>query len=179
MEEDVFLIPEDVNEIKLAQKFKDYDSPIAEVAATVEEPTPLPQSNSEASASEEPIEYEGDFEKRLLVLYQGASLAEDTKGFLLKILQAVSHNLKDIALVSSSQISTLPPNCISHLGPHKVIVFGNLSHPIIQLKEHDYEIKSNEGTEYLFADDLGLIFGDDKLKRKLWTSLQAFFNIKK
>ncbi|WP_225444211.1 hypothetical protein [Echinicola arenosa] len=184
MDEDIFLIPDDATELLLANKFKNYGEDLPEETGIVSEPAPAlspTEVNSNNSQDNDIItlSYEGDFEKGLLIIYQGEEMSEDIKAFLLKILRAVSYSLKDIGLVSSVQLSSFPPTALNQLNAHKVIVFGRLSHPIIKLKEANYEITADGDTEYIFADDLPVIFEDENLKRKLWKSLQAFFNINK
>jgi len=185
MEEDIFLIPEEAQELLLANKFKKYAADLPEEDSLVEEPsaggpileetTPIENEGDLALT----ISFEGEFEKGLMVIYQGELLEEDLKEFLLKILRAVSHSLKDIALVSSVHLGSLHPKSVNKMNPHKVLVFGRMSHPIIKLKEAPYDITAHEDVEYLFADDLPVIFEDEGLKRKLWKSLQVFFNISK
>ncbi|AWW29000.1 hypothetical protein DN752_01975 [Echinicola strongylocentroti] len=184
IEEDIFLIPEDAKEILLADKFKDYSDDLPEDHSTASESLSDGSSPEQAQPNEESgasvaLTYEGDFEKSLLVIHQDSPLSEELKGFLLKILRAVSYSLKDIALVSASQVSSLPVNTVQQLNPHKILVFGSLNHPIIQQKENNYEISSDGEVEYLFADSLPVIFEDQNLKKNLWNSLQAFFNINK
>lgn len=185
MEEDLILIPEDAQELLLANKFKSYTTDLPLEEGMVNEPAENHTSQGEAineekeASLETTISYEGEFEKGLLVIYQGEQLDENLKVFLLKILGAVSHSLKDIALVSSNHISGLHPQAVNQMNPHKVLVFGRMSHPIIKLKEVSYEITSHQDVEYLFADDIPVIFDDESLKRKLWKSLQVFFNISK
>lgn len=177
LEDEIFLIPEDAQEILLADKFKDVEEGQPD-AATPANP-PIEEQDQAAAASSEPVVYEGGFEKGVLIIYQGERIADDIRSFLMKIMGAVNHSLKDIALVSSIHLSGLPSQALNQLNPHKTLVFGRISHPIIQLKEQDYEVTSDQDTEYLFADDLGVIFEDENLKRKLWKSLQVFFHIKK
>ncbi|WP_460539078.1 hypothetical protein [Echinicola sediminis] len=185
LEDDIILIPEDTQELLLANKFKSYTADLPEKESVVEEPSENPIAMNETASEENgaalemAISYEGEFEKGLLVVYQGEQLDEDLKTFLLKILRAVSHSLKDIALVASNHLEELHPRAVNQMNPHKVLIFGRMSHPIIKLKETSYEITSHQDVEYLFADDISVIFDDEGLKRKLWKSLQVFFNISK
>ncbi|AGA79935.1 hypothetical protein Echvi_3723 [Echinicola vietnamensis DSM 17526] len=178
IEEDIFLIPEDAQEILLADKFKDVAEDIPEELAEDTEETTAGAAPEETNPLPS-LAYDGDFEKGLLVIHQDDPLGEDLKTFLLKILRAVSYSLKDIALVPASRVAELPPEAILQLNPHKVLVFGRLNHPIIQHKETAYEVTSDGETEFLFADGLPVIFEDESLKRQLWKSLQVLFNINK
>ncbi|QDH81619.1 hypothetical protein FKX85_17530 [Echinicola soli] len=182
IEEDIFLIPEDAQEILLADKFKDFTEDISKEnpAIPADNPADSPQEQPDNETVSSPsLVYDGDFEKGLLVIHQDDPLGEELKAFLLKILRAVSYSLKDIALVSASQVAGLPPEAVQQLNPHKILVFGRLSHPMIQLKEANYEVTSDDEIEYLFADSLPVIFEEQDLKKQLWKSLQAFFNINK
>ncbi|WP_229683339.1 hypothetical protein [Echinicola rosea] len=182
IEEDIFLIPEDAQEILLADKFKDVAGDISEknpattTGSIAENPEAQPDNETVSPPS---LVYDGDFEKGLLVIHQDDPLGEELKEFLLKILRAVSYSLKDIALISASQVAELPPEAVQQLNPHKILVFGRLSHPMIQLKEVNYEVTSDGEIEYLFADSLPVIYEEQNLKKQLWKSLQAFFNINK
>ena len=52
-----------------------------------------------------------------------------------------------------------------------------IKHPINALPATAYEVYSEDGTEYLFADALSVISEEKELKRKLWNSLQVLFNL--
>ncbi|WP_186756627.1 hypothetical protein [Echinicola salinicaeni] len=184
IEEDIVLIPEEAKELLLARKFNKYkaDTPTENIKdETLSENQNSNSSvadNNEAALSSK-IDYDGEFEKGLMVIYQGDELADELKDFLLKILRAVSHSLKDIALVSSTHLESLDHKAVGKLNPHKVLVFGRLNHPLVHLKEANYEVTTEKDVEYIFADDLQIIFEEENLKRKLWKSLQVFFNINK
>lgn len=190
LDEDLVLIPSELKEILLAEKlkkqFEGQEEEDEELMDEVEKPmnsTP----NSQLLEEEEPayeeenheLLYEGEFKKGLLVIYQGNQLDKVYREFLLKILGAISYSLKDIALASSEAISSAHQKSIDHLDPHKIIVFGKINHPIAGLNTELYEITTEGEREYLFANDLGAIFEEETLKRKLWNILQVFFNIKK
>ncbi|WP_246581361.1 hypothetical protein [Echinicola shivajiensis] len=181
MEEDIVLIPEEAKELLLARKFNQYETNILSENSKVEEPIENNASDKDNNVSSisSTIDYEGEFEKGLMVIYQGDTLANELKDFLLKILRAVSHSLKDIALVSSTHLESLDPRAVRKLNPHKVLIFGRLNHPLAHLKEVSYEVTAEKDVEYIFVDDLQIIFEEENLKRKLWKSLQVFFNINK
>ncbi|UCS92815.1 hypothetical protein KZP23_19415 [Echinicola marina] len=184
IEEDIVLIPEEAKELLLARKFNKYKTDLPSQNSKADEPLAsqgegtLAVENNESSLSAT-IDYEGEFGKGLMVIYQGNLLPDELKDFLLKILRAVSHSLKDIALVSSTHLESLDHSAIKKLNPHKVLVFGRLNHPLAHLKEANYEVTTEKDVEYIFADDLQIIFEEENLKRKLWKSLQVFFNINK
>ncbi|HLW18941.1 MAG TPA: hypothetical protein VKX33_01385 [Cyclobacteriaceae bacterium] len=124
------------------------------------------------------ITYEGNFEKGILVMFQGNELESSHREFLLKILGAVGCSLKDVALISSGRILELPEESINRLNPRKCLVFGTFSHPIMQFKTSTYEVISGE-TEYFFADAMEDLVENIPLKRSLWNGLQVLFQIKK
>jgi hypothetical protein len=57
--------------------------------------------------------------------------------------------------------------------------FGRIQHPINSLVANQYDVYSEEGVQYLFADALTSISEDKSLKKKLWGALQIIFNISK
>lgn len=121
--------------------------------------------------------YEGNFQKGLLILYQGNELPEDSRLFLMNILTAVNHSLKDIALISEASIRNGHTDSITQLNPRNILIFGKLNHSIMKIKKDDYSIIQEDYT-YLFADDLKELEANKPLKKKLWTALQLLFNIK-
>lgn len=124
------------------------------------------------------IKYEGNFGKGVLVIYQGNHLEEGHREFLMKILGAVGCSLKDVALMPSDHVLELPSGSLSRLNPSKVLVFGSFNHALMKFKKENYEC-SGEETVYFFADDLGDLADNQKLKKELWKGLQVLFNIKK
>jgi hypothetical protein len=126
-----------------------------------------------------PLEFEGGFEKGVLIVYEGQALSPLLSDLLFKILNAVGCSLKDIALFNNSQIEAVDLERIHSLGPEKVIVFGNLKHELMGYKRKNYDIQMNDGIEYLFVDELNAIHENKNLKVSLWSQLQALFNISK
>lgn len=149
-------------------------------------PNPLPylEQRQELSLVEEDSDnesvsliYEGGFEKGVLVIYLGKSLDINLHEFLFKILNAVGCSLKDIALASSESLESTSLQGLMSMNPNKIILFGNLRHDIMMNKKSNYEIINQEGIEYLFADDLKILFENINLKKLLWNELQVLFNI--
>jgi hypothetical protein len=145
---------------------------------------PYPEQKQELSLVEEDsdggsvdLEYEGGFEKGVLVVYQGNSLSPELHALLFKILNAVGCSLKDIALASSDSLESTPLSDVMAMNPNKIILFGNFRHDIMIQKKSNYEIINHEGVEYLFADDLKILFENINLKKSLWNELQVLFNI--
>ncbi|MFD2034558.1 hypothetical protein ACFSKL_07150 [Belliella marina] len=123
--------------------------------------------------------FEGNFEKGILIAYEGSHLEPDLREFLFKILGAVTCSLKDIALCASESVEEVSYSKIEELNANKILVFGKLNHQLFQFKQQAYEIRNENGVEYLFADDLRSIFTDVELKKSLWNKLQILFGIKK
>ncbi|AFL85190.1 hypothetical protein Belba_2645 [Belliella baltica DSM 15883] len=121
--------------------------------------------------------YEGNFEKGILVIYEASHLEPDLREFLFNILGAVKCSLKDVALSSAESIEEVTVQKIEELAPNKIIVFGKLNHPIFHLKQVNYEIRNEDGVEYLFADDLRSISMNIDLKKSLWAKLQVLFEV--
>ncbi|HSI75764.1 MAG TPA: hypothetical protein VK957_07710 [Lunatimonas sp.] len=121
--------------------------------------------------------YEGNFQKGLLILYQGNGLSEASQTFLMNILKAVNHSLKDIALVSETALLNGHPESITQLNPKNILIFGKLNHSIMKKKKEEYVIIQDDHP-CLFSDDLIEIEANRSLKIKLWTALQLLFDIK-
>ncbi|MDN3671006.1 hypothetical protein QWY93_16955 [Echinicola jeungdonensis] len=191
LEEELVLIPSELKEIQLAQKLKkqfegqeedEEDNIISEMGSSSQVASNgnlMEQEERAYLEKNQKLQYEGEIEKGLLIIYQGKQLDNNIREFLFKILGAISFSLKDIALVSSESLSIAQDNSIEQLDPHKVIVFGKINHTIAGLNTAFYEIITEGEREFLFADDLVAIFEDETLKRKLWKILQVFFNINK
>ena len=123
--------------------------------------------------------HEGNFEKGILVIYQGDHLETNHREFLFKILQAVNCSLKDIALSSSEMIEETTMETLQQMNPNKILIFGKLRHDLMKFMQHKYEILNENGVEYFFSDDLREISENIELKRLLWNKLQILFGIKK
>lgn len=121
--------------------------------------------------------YEGNFEKGLLVIYETNYLESELREFLFNILGAVKYSLKDIALCSAQSIEEISQSKIDELAPTKILIFGKLNHKLSQIKHQDYEIKNEEGIEYLFANDLSSIFSNKEFKKLLWNKLKILFEV--
>jgi hypothetical protein len=125
------------------------------------------------------LTYEGEYKKGILVIHRGRELSEETTDFLLKVLQAVGCSLRDIALVSEAALEGTSMESIESISPNKILVFGKITHPLMQWRKENYETHSlEEGAEYFYADELEEFANNIPLKKKLWTSLQVLFNIK-
>lgn len=135
----------------------------------------------EEEFGEEPVqlEYEGGFEKGILVIYEGKSLESSLSDYLFKIFGAVSCSLKDIALANSEDTELTTMSSITALNPNKIIVFGKVRHEIMMSVKKTYEVHQEEEIEYLFADDLKQISESLDLRKALWKELQVLFNITK
>lgn len=123
------------------------------------------------------LEFEGDYQKGVLILFQGDELTESSREFLMKILSAVNHSLKDIGLLSERNLKGTTEEHLMRLNPLKMIVFGTIYHPVMGLKKENYHILQEE-VECFFADELSEIENNLPLKKQLWSTLQRFFNIK-
>lgn len=144
-----------------------------------DEVTDSEQTIQEIAEEEHDLIYEGNFEKGILIVYEGSHLEADLREFLFKILGAVNCSLKDIALSSSESVEEVSLGKIDELNANKILIFGKLNHKLYQFKQRDYEIRNDNGIEYLYSDDLRSIFSDVALKKSLWNMLQILFGIKK
>lgn len=165
IDSEVYIIKEEISSLTSKNSFKFVS-------------TSTPEAFEEDSIAEEfDLIYEGNFEKGILVIYEGSHLEPDLREFLFNILGAVKCSLKDIALSSSESIEEVSQSKIDALAPNKILVFGKLRHPIFQIKQQDYEIKNEAGIEYLFSNDLSAIFSNKEFKKSLWNKLKILFGV--
>lgn len=163
LDQDIYLLPEEKSQI-LSKSPQNEVELETESLAFDEEEAPV-------------LEYEGGFEKGILVIFEGKELEKEFQDLLLKILNAVNCSLKDIALCSDMSLNLVNHDYLQEMNPNKIIVFGNIHHDLMGLKKKNYKIQHEEDTEYLFADDLKLIAQEVSLKKALWAELQVLFNI--
>lgn len=140
-------------------------------------PAQVLEEIQEDATEELDLIFEGNFEKGILVIYEGSHLEPELREFLFNILGAVKCSLKDIALSSAESIEEVSQAKIDELAPNKILVFGKLNHILFQIKQQDYEIKNEEGIEYLFANDLNAIFSNKEFKKSLWNKLKILFEV--
>jgi len=135
--------------------------------------------SSVADEVKEPIPpiVRGQFAKGILILHEEDELADEVMDMLSKMVSAVNHSMSDVGLLSSEELKGKSLEDFQAINAHKVIKFGKISHPINALPIPSYQIKTEEETEYLFADSLTQISMDRALKKKLWENLQTLFNI--
>ncbi len=166
LDQAIYLLPEDTKVLNSQYYAEDLNESI------VSEPTVLEEEEEKLE-----LTYQGGFEKGILVVFEGKELEKELHDLLFNILNAVNCSLKDVALCSDMSLNLVAPDYLLNMSPNKIIVFGNIHHDIIGLKKKNYIILQEEGTEYLFADDLKTIAENKTLKRALWTELQILFNI--
>lgn len=191
IEEEIYLIPEDRKAIlaQLEDPTPTAAKPIGqaakvgviipkqEISESVSEPIATYQSPGEA-VSYDPIQVRGQFTKGLLVLHEEEKLSSEVMEMLVKMINACGHSMNEVGLLSSEKLEGRTVDEFKNLNAHTVLKFGRINHPINAFPARTYEVHSEKGTEYLFADSLSSIAEDKKLKIKLWTSLQALFNLK-
>lgn len=175
IDEELFLLPEDEG-IYLRKPNN------LEVENLVAEPKPTLQKSPTAEAiqaAEEktPIAIKGNFSNGILILHEEETLSTEVMEMLVKMINAVGHSMSEIGLVSSAGLEGKSMEDFQALNAHKILKFGRVKHPINAIPAPEYQIFTDEETEYLFADALSAIFEDQSMKRKLWSNLQILFNI--
>lgn len=173
LDQEIVVLPEDIKKHQLSEMLKARHAYHPEEDASEEG-----YDVKEPEEEELLISYEGNFEKGVLICYEGKQLETETRVFLMKILGAVGYSLKDVALVSGKQLQESPEKSFNQLNPHTCLIFGSVNHPSIPTKTNNYEILSGE-IVFLFADDLKEIEEHTTLKKKLWAILQVLFQINK
>ncbi|MEX2512389.1 MAG: hypothetical protein WD398_05750 [Cyclobacteriaceae bacterium] len=183
--EDIYVINGEMQQKQLAEKFTSQygleeteEHNLSDTVSTPKVEEPVSDLEKKEALAPEPIKFEGEFKKGILIIYQGKELSALSREFLMKILLAIPLSLKDIALLSENSLLTHEKDPVAQLNPDKMIVFGNFHHPIMKLKKENYHIQQDQ-IECFFADDFEELQNSTPLKRKLWSTLQLFFNIKK
>jgi hypothetical protein len=125
----------------------------------------------------ESIPVKGNFSKGILILHEESELSTEVLEMLVKMINAVGHSMTEVGMVSSEVLEDRSMEDFLSLNAHVVLKFGRIKHPINAVPAHSYEVYSEKETEYLFADSLSSISEDKALKKKLWTALQALFNL--
>lgn len=125
------------------------------------------------------LAHEGGFEKGVLVAFDSLQLTGELKELLFKILDAVGCSLKDIALCHDGVMEAASMEEIEAMNPAKVIIFGRITHPLMNHKKENYTVQLAGEREYLFADGLEQIDSNKALKKALWLALKNLFNVTK
>tara|TARA_R110002051_G_C8606955_1_gene481289 strand:- start:170 stop:745 length:576 start_codon:yes stop_codon:yes gene_type:complete len=128
---------------------------------------------------QQPLRVRGKFEKGILVLHEEDKLRPEVLEMLVNMVNAVGHSMNEVGLLSSKELEGRTLSELYDLNAHIVLKFGRLKHPINALPASDYQIHTEDETEYLFADALTTISEDKALKGKLWNTLKVLFNISK
>lgn len=189
LEEELFLIPEDLK--KLEDELSGSGS--ASSSNLAPHPVAIPTTSSNTTnqaASEsfelekvkeeikvEPIPMKGNFTKGIVILHEESELSPEVMDMLVKMINACGHSMNEVGMVSSEVLENRTMEDFQALNAHVVLKFGRIKHPINAVSTSPYEIYAEDETEYLFADALTVISEDKNLKRKLWNSLQILFNL--
>ncbi len=178
LNEDLYLVPEEIDQILSPEKTELGKAVKKETTPSYDQAPPVDYS-SVADEVKEPIApiVRGQFAKGILILHEEDELADEVMDMLSKMVSAVNHSMSDVGLLSSEELKGKSLEDFQAINAHKVIKFGKISHPINALPIPSYQIKTEEETEYLFADSLTQISMERALKKKLWENLQTLFNI--
>jgi len=175
--EEIYFLPEEFNEAP--QEEKEENRPAPSISSVEEPKIKSLKTGKTEDLKPEPIKVRGDFSQQVLVLHEESELTEDALELLSKILGAVNHSMSDIGLLSSEELEGRSLEDFKEIGAHKIIRFGRIKHPINAIPAPEYQVHSDEETEFLFADALTVIKDDNSLKRKLWGALQVLFHVTK
>lgn len=176
LDQDIILVKDEAKKLLLAKHLKNKQGAFSEVDRDIQIDTALVEEPIEEEVPK--ITFEGNFEKQILVIFQGTTLESSLKEFLMNVLGAAGCSLQDVALASSEHLLELPPQSIEQLRPKLCMVFGTLNHPVMQVKTSNYEVIKKE-TTYFFTDTLKDLNENVTLKRNLWNGIQVLFQIKK
>lgn len=156
--------------------------------------TPVEEKQPEISAKEEapgraPVQeqapaakqwvFKGSNRKKVLVVVdqQGHEhISPDDEAFLGKIMNAVRHELQDLAILNLQQNAGLTLADMIGFDAEKYLIFGIRSGTVSQEEHPPYEIVSVEKSKQLInCSSLGVIAGDASQKKLLWAALQKMF----
>lgn len=112
------------------------------------------------------------------VLVLTASISDNEKAFLAKILTAVGLSLDQIDLLELSKIQTIDyQSFIMQNKTKKFISFGvGLGKLDWNILLNLYQIKNVVGVDFLLSDELRIVEADLNLKKALWSSLKQMFS---
>jgi precorrin-6B methylase 1 len=125
----------------------------------------------------EELIFDGEFNKKIMIVFEGDELSVDCHEFLYKLISAINCSIKDVAIFSSHDFEKAKAQQILDLDAQKIIVFGKVRHELFNFTKKEYEIIVLEQVEYLFADNLNSIIEDVSLKKALWNKLKTLFNL--
>ena len=180
LEEDLFLIPEDRQQLENSS---------SQVVQPTSESTPAEVQESqevydspiieEEKIESEPIQVKGSFSNGLLIVHEEEELNAEVMDMLVKMINAVGKSMNEVGMVSSEILEGRSLEDFMALNAHTILKFGRISHPVNSVPAIPYEVYTDRETQYLFADSLSQIAEDKMMKRKLWNALQILFNINK
>jgi hypothetical protein len=124
-----------------------------------------------------PLVFVGNFEKKVLIVFEGDELSAETHEFLFKLVSAVNCTVKDVAIFSSQDFERASTSQIEALDAQKIIIFGKVLHELFNFTRNNYEIINREQIDYLFCEDLNSIIGNLATKKILWGKLKNLFNL--
>lgn len=189
LEEELFLIPEDLKKLEDELNGKIHTAVTVPVSQATSAPTPTVETKeplkSESSELEEvmqelkaePIPLKGNFTKGILILHEESELSAEVMDMLVKMINACGHSMAEVGMVSSEHLENRTMEDFQALNAHVILKFGRIKHPVNAISAQPYEVLAEDETEYLFADALSVIAEDVTLKKKLWKSLQILFNL--
>lgn len=146
-----------------------------EAVDTAEQPSMVAESIPEYKPT--PIKYKGTNRKGILILIEnseGEYLNSDDELFLTKILQAVSIQFEDIALVNITAVENFDQ--ILAINHQTAIAFtSKYARLNTEITTELYQIQTQETTQILLAHPLHEISQEKEKKMKLWKQLQVLF----
>jgi hypothetical protein len=159
---------------------------ISEMYKTVliEEPGDVAGKTEEEQPVEKALTFLGSNGRNISLIAGGkkplVESAPETQ-FLLKILQACSLSMKDIALFDLSQIRTGLKAFVHTHQPEKVLLFASDINSEKIPAELLFQLQKEGNTEILYAPAVQDLMKDSgeavQLKKKLWSALKNFFNV--
>ncbi len=142
---------------------------VTEKPQTVQEKTPISKDKTK------PLPSALVFKHKVLILTE--SISDNEKAFLAKILNAVGLSLEQIDLIELNKVQSIDyQSFIAQKIAKKFISFGvGLGKLNWNVLLNLYQIKNNEGIDFLLSDELRIVEADLNLKRSLWVALKLMF----
>jgi hypothetical protein len=150
----------------------------------IEEPSTAATQGNTGPAVETALTFLGGNSRKISLIAGGkkqlVESAPETQ-FLLKILQACSLSMKDIALFDLAQITMETGAFVQQQQPEKVLLFaGEMTGRKIPT-ELLFQVQKEGKAEILYAPAVQELMKDSgeavQLKKKLWAALKNFFNV--
>ena len=152
--------------------------------ATSKHVAEVPTQPAAAPSNKEALKFLGSNSKNISLIASGKKILSESSPetmFLLKILQACSLSMKDIALFDNSQVKMSISDLVEEQQPQKLLIFSTEINNTAIPPELLFQVQKERTSEILYAPMVQELMKDSaeavNLKKKLWAALKNFFNV--